>query len=493
MSLQITNTLTGKKEPFVPMKDKHVNMYVCGPTVYGFTHIGNARPLVFFSVVRNFLKQQGFEVTFVSNYTDVDDKIIARAKEEKISSEAVAEKYTKEYETDRKLLGLEVPDKTPKVTETIPEIIRFIEGLVEKGAAYVAPNGEVFYSVRGFPSYGKLSGKKIDELISGARVQPGEQKKDPLDFSLWKPQKEADEPAWDSPWGKGRPGWHIECSAMALAAFGETFDIHGGGIDLVHPHHENEIAQSEGLSGKPFARVWMHNNSLTFGAAKMSKSLGNIVLTRNFIEDHSAETLKFMLLGNHYRSPIDFSEQQIVESEGALHRIYSAIERCEMAMKEEVQPAEWNPSSEENALKKLFDAFPQLWQNAMLDDFNTAQAMGYVFEYVRAVNSFVDRKQFVLTASGHKLINGFVHQLREFGEVLCLFQEEAHAFLGALRERHLKKQGITADWVNQKVQERVDARLAKDFKKSDQLRDELLSKKIALKDKGNVTAWDVTF
>ncbi|MEZ4751435.1 MAG: cysteine--tRNA ligase [Bdellovibrionota bacterium] len=272
--LRVTNTLTGEKEDFKPIHAGEVKMYVCGPTVYGLTHIGNFRPVVFFNVVRNYLERKGFKVTYVSNFTDVDDKIINKAREQKISASEVSEKYTEEFLKDVESLSIRRPDKAPKVTEFIPQIIQFIAGLVENGSAYVAENGEVFFSVRNFKDYGKLSKKKIDDLQVGARVDPNELKRDPLDFSLWKPQKAEDEPAWKSPWGMGRPGWHIECSAMAMQYCGESFDIHGGGMDLIHPHHENEIAQSEGLTGKPFVHYWMHNNLLTMESEKMSSRLG---------------------------------------------------------------------------------------------------------------------------------------------------------------------------------------------------------------------------
>ncbi|MCB0416479.1 MAG: cysteine--tRNA ligase [Bdellovibrionales bacterium] len=488
--MRITNTLTGEKETFEPIHAGEVKMYVCGPTVYGLTHIGNFRPVVFFNVVRNYLERKGFKVTYVSNFTDVDDKIINKAREQEISASEVSEKYTEEFIKDVESLGIRRPDKAPKVTEFIPQIIDFIAGLVKNGSAYVAENGEVFFSVRNFQEYGKLSKKKIDDLQVGARVDPNELKRDPLDFSLWKPQKAADEPAWESPWGPGRPGWHIECSAMAMQYCGETFDIHGGGMDLIHPHHENEIAQSEGLTGKPFVRYWMHNNLLTMESEKMSKSLGNIFLTRDFVKKHSAETLKFMLLSGHYRSPIDFSEKHIRDVDAALHRIYSARLKCESFPTEDLAPG-GEGSTEENKLVAFSKEFPKLWQDAMDDDFNTAKAAGYLFEYVRAVNAYLDRKKFKPNEKALELCQNFVAALEDYSSVMNVLGENSETFLQSLRLRYLAANGISEATVLEKIAQRREARQSKDFSRADALRDELLEKGVEVRDAGDVSTWDI--
>jgi len=466
-------------------------MYVCGPTVYGLIHVGNCRPLVFFDVVRRYLEFNGYRVTYVMNYTDVDDKIITRAREETIPAGQLAEKYIKEFEREAKSLGVREPSKKPRVTEHIPGILTLIRGLVENGSAYVADDGEVFFSVRKFPGYGKLSGKNIDELLIGARVQPNEKKRDPLDFSLWKPQKAEDEPAWESPWGKGRPGWHIECSAMTRDYFGDdTFDIHGGGMDLLHPHHENEIAQSESFSHKPFVKYWLHNNLLTIESEKMSKSLGNIFLAREFLEKYGAETLKFILLSGHYRSPIDFSERHIRESRAALHRYYSAVRKCEKSLKSSGDE-KLKSSAEETKAMELTEHFEERWQKSMDDDFNTAEVVGLVFEYVRVINACFDRKHFTSTPNTAKIAQSFSSQMKALSQILNIFGENSETFLKDLRESFLKERGIEASDIEQKIAIRTKAREKKDFGRADQIRAELLKVGIELRDLDNKTEWDV--
>jgi len=490
--IQVTNTLTRKKEPLVPLESGRVRMYVCGPTVYNFIHIGNARPLVFFDVVARYLKFSGLQVTRVMNYTDVDDKIIQKAKQEGISSDQITQKYIAEFETDMKLLKVEVPDVQPKVTDHIPDIIHTIEQLIKNDLAYVAADGEVFFSVRKFDGYGKLSGKKIDDLLVGARVAPDEKKKDPLDFSLWKPRKEQSEPSWESPWGPGRPGWHIECSAMAMKYLGETFDIHGGGMDLIHPHHENEIAQSEGASHKLFAKYWLHNNLLTVQSEKMSKSLGNVWLVRDFVERYSAEVLKFFLLSGHYRSTLDFSDRQVKENQSALHRIYSTLEKVESLKSSEVT-SQTPSSSEENSLQKFGDSFDHQWREAMDDDFNTAKLFGLVFDYVRALNAYIDKKGFKVTPQTVAILNKFLASMKEVSGVLNLFGENPTDFLRQLRLLTLKEKGLREEDIILEMNRRIEARKSKDFKLADEIRASLASKGIELRDKGQETEWDVTF
>lgn len=467
-------------------------MYVCGPTVYNFIHIGNARPLVFFDVVRRYLELSGFQVNYVMNFTDVDDKIIERAKREGVPFNDVTTKYIAEYLTDMALLKVKKPTQMPKVSDHLPQIIRIIEGLIEKKMAYVV-DGEVFYSVRQFKSYGKLSGKNVDDLIAGARVEVAEKKRDPVDFSLWKPRKVESEPAWESPWGLGRPGWHIECSAMSIEYLGETFDIHGGGMDLIHPHHENEIAQSEGFTEKPFAHYWLHNNMLNMGAEKMSKSLGNILLAREFIQLHSAETLKYMLLSGHYRSVIDFSEQNLRDSQTALHRFYNTLLRCERLDKQTPQSSDAKPTPDEEKALLMAAEFPNRWRQSMDDDFNTAKVFGQVFEYVRAVNAVVDKKSFTLTPSAKKIADSFSAHMKELSEALNVFGENPESYLSQLRSLILMQRGIEPQAIENLIRQRAEARSKKDFATADQIRQKFSEMGVEVRDRGETTEWDVTF
>ncbi len=490
--IQVTNTLTGKKEHFTPMEPGTVKMYVCGPTVYNFVHIGNARPLVFFDVVARYFKFSGLKVIRVMNYTDVDDKILHRANEEKTTPQELSEKYIQEFERDMILLNVEKPDMQPKVSAHIPEIIHLIERLIENKLAYVAEDGEVFFSVRSFPEYGKLSKKRVDDLLVGARVAPDEKKKDPLDFSLWKPKKPGEDLAWSSPWGAGRPGWHIECSAMAIKYLGESFDIHGGGMDLIHPHHENEIAQSEGSTGRPFAKYWLHNNMLTIQSEKMSKSVGNIWLTRDFIERFTAETLKLFLLSGHYRSTLDFSQSQIKETQAALHRIYKTLEKCKRLT--DLTTALSQPlSTEGNQVLKFSNSFEASWTEAMDDDFNTAKVIGLVFEYVRLMNGFLDKKTFQYSLEASDLVHRFLNQLGVLGSVLNILNESPSHYLTVLRNHFLNEKNITEAEIEELISKRIEARQNKNYALSDNIRNELLSKGIELMDRDSKTTWDVKF
>lgn len=492
MALVITNSLSKKKEPFAPLKPSQVRMYVCGPTVYNYVHIGNARVFVFYDVVERYLKFSGYEVERVMNFTDVDDKIIVKANEEKTDSLTVSERYIEAFLADMVALRVNPPKVAPKVTSHIPEIIKLIEGLVANGSAYVASDGEVFFSVRNFKSYGKLSGKNIDDLISGARVQTDEKKRDPLDFSLWKPQKNVSEPAWDSPWGKGRPGWHIECSAMSMKYLGESFDIHGGGMDLIHPHHENEIAQSEALTHKPFAKYWIHSNMLTFNAEKMSKSLGNIMLTRDFIKKYSAEVLRYFLLSGHYRSTIDYSAQHISDVQSALHRFYTCLNKVEGAEKLTgiTHP---KPTPEEDKVSQFGKSFESNWKAAMDEDFNTAKVIGLVFEYVRLMNAYIDKKAFKASSQTQSICQEFLENFRNLSPVLNIFGEPASEFLFHLRNSVLSEKGIDPKEIEAQIARRTEARQKKDFATSDSIRNELLSKGIELQDRPNGTEWDIIF
>lgn len=492
MPLVLTNSLTKKKETFTPIDPLRVKMYVCGPTVYNYVHIGNARVFVFYDVLERYLKFLGYQVERVMNFTDVDDKIINKAKEENTDSLSISERYISAFLEDMVALRVNPPKVAPKVTDHIQEIISLIQGLIANQAAYIASDGEVFFSVRNFKDYGKLSGKNIDDLISGARVQTDEKKRDPLDFSLWKPQKNSLEPAWDSPWGKGRPGWHIECSAMSMKYLGETFDIHGGGMDLIHPHHENEIAQSEAYSHKPFARYWLHSNMLTFNAEKMSKSLGNIMLTRDFIKKYSGEVLRYFLLSGHYRSTIDYSEQHIREVQSALHRFYTALSKAEIASKMPgANTSSLNP--EEDKVAEFGKTFDAKWKEAMDEDLNTAKVIGLVFEYVRLLNAYIDKRGFKPTNNTSEICQRFVNSFNSLAKVLNIFGESPQDFLNQLKLSILVERKIDAKEIEEKIKSRTEARARKDFATSDQIRNELLSQGIELRDLPTGTDWDILF
>ena len=446
--MEIYNTLTRKKEPFVPLEEGKVKMYCCGPTVYNFIHIGNARPICLFDVFRRYLEYRGYQVTFVQNFTDVDDKIIKKANEEGVSAAEIAQRYMKEYETDAKGLGVRPATVHPTVTGHMEDIISIIQTLIEKGHAYQA-GGDVYYRTRSFEQYGKLSHMPIDELESGARIAVGEQKEDPLDFALWKAAKPG-EPYWDSPWGKGRPGWHIECSAMSRIILGETIDIHCGGQDLIFPHHENEIAQSEGASGKPFARYWMHNGYINVDNVKMSKSLGNFFTVREVAEKFGYEPIKFMMLQAHYRSPINYTLEVIGQCQASLKRIYNCKDKLTLTL-EKAPAGAMTPQQ-----KETIDGFQRQFIAAMDDDFNTADAVSAIFELVRQINTDCDRnpllgKDYFLYAQ--KLLDTLLDVM---GIVIPRQQDQ-----------QLPSQ------VQELVDRRAQARKEKNFALADQLRDEI--------------------
>ncbi len=455
--MKIYNTMTGRKEEFVPIEEGKVRIYVCGPTVYNFFHIGNARPFVVFDTLRRYFKYRGYDVKFVQNFTDVDDKIINRAREEGISAPEVSEKYIKEYYEDAKALNVIPADVHPKVSEHIPEIIQFIETLIETGYAYEA-DGDVYYSTRKFKGYGKLSKQNIDDLESGARIAIGEVKKDPLDFALWKARKSEDEIAWESPWGLGRPGWHIECSTMAKKHLGQTIDIHGGGQDLQFPHHENEIAQSEACNGVPFARYWMHNGYITVDGVKMSKSLNNFFTVRDIRKEFSGDFIRFFLLSGQYRNPINFSDTEMNSVKQGYDRIVNAEETLEFLTEngdDEIKAAE------KTALPHL-DELKIDFINAMDDDLNTAVAISTIFEMVSAVNQAVSgggSKEFAVKA---------LAMIRELADVLGILQKG-------------EEDAIGAD-IRKLVEERQQARKDKNWARADEIRDYLAEKGYVLKD-----------
>ena len=453
MTLKIFNTLTRQKEEFKPLVPGKVGMYVCGMTVYDFCHLGHARVMVAFDVIARYLRHRGYDVNYIRNITDIDDKIIKRANENGEAFDALTERFIVEMHKDSEMLGIEKPDAEPKATAHIGDIVRLVETLIEKGFAYAADNGDVYYRVRKFEQYGKLSGKVLDELESGARVEVGDVKEDPLDFVLWKSAK-PEEPHWDSPWGIGRPGWHIECSAMSTCCLGDTFDIHGGGPDLKFPHHENEIAQSEAATGKKYVNTWMHAGAVRVDGEKMSKSLGNFFTIREILDKYPAEVVRFLLLSSQYRSAINYSEDSLKEAQTKLERFYNALLSVNVG---EVKDSD-------NDYSARFHA-------AMDDDFNTPVAIAVLFDLVRDLNKASGEEQAALAG-----------QLRYLAGVLGCLQSDPQSFLqsGA---------GDEVEWIEEMIQKRLEAKKAKDFTTADAVRDELVAKGIVLKDGPEGTTW----
>jgi len=471
MSLRIHNTLSGRLEDFHPIAARKVGMYVCGVTVYDRSHIGHARALVTFDVVYRYLKWSGYEVTFVRNLTDVDDKIIRRAQEEGRTPEEVAEVNVGAFAQDVEVLGCERPAFEPRATQHVPEMIELIAELERRGLAYAA-GGDVYFSVERFDGYGKLSKRRIEDMMAGARIEVGEHKRHPMDFALWKASKPG-EPTWESPWGPGRPGWHIECSAMSSKYLGQPFDIHGGGSDLIFPHHENEIAQSEGATGKRFANYWMHNGMVTIAHEKMSKSLGNFMTVQDAAALTGGEALRLFVLGTHYRSPLDFSEERLRESRRALDRLYETLARADEALEGRTSAADADIREEARAD----------FRAGMDDDFNTARALATLFDTVRALNRHVDAAAWPAAAACREA-------LREFAEVLGVGLRDARQFLEEARRAGLAGAELSARDVERLIAERAAARKKKNFKRADAIRDELKAKGVVLKDTTQGTTWE---
>ncbi len=494
MPLRVYNTLTGEKEIFVPLVPGKAGMYVCGVTVYDYCHIGHARANVVFDVIYRYLISSGYDVTYVRNYTDIDDKIIKRANEEGVEYRSITERYIQAFDEDMALLGLAKPTFEPKATDHIKDIISIIEKLVNKGHAY-ASEGDVYYAVETFPDYLKLSGRNLEEMMAGARVDVGEKKRHPMDFALWKGSKPG-EPWWQSPWGQGRPGWHIECSAMSMQFLGMTFDFHGGGKDLIFPHHENEIAQSEAANGCQFVRYWLHNGFVNINSEKMSKSLGNFFTIREVLNSFDPETLRFFILSAHYRSPIDFSDQNLHESQAGLERIYS----CLAAIDKILPDIPYSPSKELSALSDLSSAGVDLrekleqmltrFTEAMDDDFNTALALGVLFEIVRSTNRFIaETRQFGATESD--LLAHVSLLFKETGQILGLFCKNPAVWLEKIKTAKAGHISITPDEIERLVVERNEARKARNFARSDEIRDALLEQGIQLLDSAQGTTWTI--
>ncbi|WP_042278180.1 cysteine--tRNA ligase [[Clostridium] dakarense] len=462
--MKLYNTLTRTKEEFVPLEEGKVKMYVCGPTVYNYIHIGNARPFIIFDTLRRYLEYRGYDVTYVQNFTDVDDKIIKRGHEEHISPEEVANKYIEEYFEDADGLGIKRANVHPRVTDNIQEIIAFVKELEDKGYAYEV-NGDVYFDTKKFEGYGKLSKQNQDDLEAGARIEVNSQKRHPMDFVLWKSKKEG-EPGWQSPWGEGRPGWHIECSVMSNRYLGETIDIHAGGQDLAFPHHENEIAQSEAKSGKTFSNYWVHNGYININNEKMSKSKGNFFTVRDISNSYDLEIVRFFMLSAHYRNPVNFSDEMLTQAKTALERLYNAKEKLEFTIS---NLQESSITEDEKSLAIELDGFRAKFINAMEDDINTADAISVIFELSRFINTNVDEKSSL-----------------EFAKK-CL--DEFNELTSVLNIVNKKNDDMLDEEIENLIQKRVDAKKNKDFKLADDIRQELLDKGIILEDTRQGTKW----
>ncbi len=491
MSLKIYNSLTKRKEEFIPLQEGKVKMYVCGVTVYDRCHIGHARAAIVFDIIFRFLRSRGYEVTYVRNYTDVDDKIIQRANQEGVPAREIAERYIQEYEEDMRALGVERPTHEPRATENIPQILDLVRKLTEKGLAYVV-DGDVYFAVEKYPSYGKLSGRNLEEMRAGARVEVDERKAHPLDFALWKASKPG-EPAWDSPWGRGRPGWHIECSAMSQRYLGESLDIHGGGQDLIFPHHENEIAQSEGATGKPFVRFWVHNGFVNIDHEKMSKSLGNILAIRDLLRDHHPEALRLFLLTHHYRSPVDFSFQNMTEAKTGLDRFYATLLEIEDFLARRGTGKTAVPAAPQKGigrqLRETIADAQEKFVTALEDDFNTALALAYLHDLSRALNRALGEKSFRQDPAAASLLEEGKRCLLTKGRLLGFFRMAPVEYFMTQRKKFLESKGLREGQIMELISQREAARRAKDWALADQIRTQASALGILLEDGPQGTNW----
>ncbi len=491
MSIRIYNTLTKKKEVFTPLQPGRVHMYVCGITAYDLCHVGHARSAIVFDVIFRYLQHRGFDVVCVRNFTDVDDKIIKRAQQEKTDARTIAERYIESFYEDMDRLGVARPTHEPRATEFIPEMIDLIETLLEKGYAYQADD-DVYFAVEKFAEYGKLSKRNLDEMIAGARVAVEEKKKNPMDFALWKASKPG-EPAWPSPWGEGRPGWHIECSAMSGKYLGHSFDIHGGGKDLIFPHHENEIAQSEAAYGTSFVQYWVHNGFVNIDQEKMSKSLGNFFTIRQVLEQYQPEVLRLFLLSNHYRSPVDFSAESMAEAERALERLYHTIGQLDERLGTDPgqPPLPTGEDPEYHELEVKIENLPVLFQDEMDDDFNTAAALGHLFDLSRTLNRFLDGLARNLTPEEKELFSLGFYRLQECASVLGLLRQSPQDFFSERNRLALSALEVSEDKVERLIVERAEARKEKNWARADEIRDTLAEMSIVLEDTPEGTRWRV--
>ena len=482
--IRIYNTLTRKKEPLRPLEEDHVRLYVCGITSYDYCHIGHARSALVFDMVVRYLRWRGLKVTFVRNFTDIDDKIIARAAESGEDPATLARRFIDEFYTDMDALGVARPDIEPRATGHIGEMIGLIQELIDRDLAYAA-GGDVYYRVTRFPDYGRLSGRSLEDMQAGARIEVNEQKENPLDFVLWKAAKPG-EPKWDSPWGEGRPGWHIECSAMSRKYLGETFDIHGGGKDLIFPHHENEIAQSCGATGKPFANLWMHHGFVTIKDEKMSKSLGNFLTIRDVLNQYPAEVLRLFIFSTQYRNPLDFTESALQDAGAGLDRIYGCLAGID-GLADGGEGQSRVGKKDRARLTGMRNRFTQ----AMDNDFNTAQGLGHLFDAVRAANKILRQGGGRLCAEDVELLRQAGRDLRELAAILGLAGQDAVRYIRAKREKMLAALDLSEEEIIRLIEERRAARECRDWAAGDAIRDRLLAHGIELHDGPEGTTWEV--
>lgn len=478
MGLRIYNTLTGKKEEFIPLVPGKVNIYVCGVTVYDYCHMGHARSMIIFDVIVRYLRYLGYKVTYVRNFTDIDDKIINRAKAEQRDPKEIAQYFTKAFYEDMDSLGVARADIEPKATEHMPEMIALIEKILAKGYAYVV-DGDVYFSVKKFKDYGRLSKRSLEEMMAGARVEIDQRKQHPLDFALWKGAKPG-EPFWESPWGRGRPGWHIECSAMSMKYLGKTFDIHGGGQDLIFPHHENEKVQSETATEKPFVNYWIHHGFLTINQEKMSKSLKNFFTIREVVAKFHPEAIRLFFLNHHYRSPIDFSDDKIKEATRALEKLYITLDRIQQRLPAFKKSKPDKAINSEPLYQKLVE-IEEAFKIAMDDDFNTAKALGHLFEAVREINIYLDKGE-----KEEAVLFEAIKKVKILGDILGILKLEPKSFL---------TQGISisVEEIEGLIAEREAARKRRDFEKADTIRDRLSKAGIILEDTPYGTKWRMSY
>ena len=483
--IKVYNTLTKEKEVFHPIKEGEAKIYVCGVTPYNHPHIGNARPAVTWDIIRRYLEFIGYKVTFVQNFTDVDDKIINKANAEGSDWKTISDRYIDAYFEVMDKLHVRRADMYPRVSDHMKDIINMVKTLIEKGHAYVL-GGDVYYDISTFKDYGKLSGRKIEDMLAGARIEVNDEKRNPGDFALWKAAKPG-EPFWESPWGKGRPGWHIECSAMSEKYIPLPLDIHGGGLDLIFPHHENEIAQTEAALGKPLANIWMHNGFVQVDSEKMSKSLGNFKTIRDILESYLAETLRYFLAGKHYRSPIDFSLDNMDESERSQKRVYECLREVDKALARE----NWKPGAAPAELVEELKQQDQSFMDALEDDVNTAAAMGHLFNMVRIAGRVLEDKKLRNSEGGRDILKAFRDATAKWDTLLGLFAQKPEGFLASLREIRARRRGLDMNKVAGLLRERQEARAAKDFARSDAARDELAALGVEVRDTPEGPVWDI--
>ena len=491
MSLKLFNTLADRKEGFEPLHAGRVGMYVCGVTVYDLCHIGHARSAVVFDVIWRYLRHCGYDVTYVRNFTDIDDKIIRRANEEGVSTKELAERYIAAFYQDMDALGIQRPTHEPRATDYVADMVAHVEKLVGLGRAYPV-EGDVYFSVGAYAPYGKLSKRPLDELVSGARVEVDPRKRSPLDFALWKASKPG-EPCWESPWGPGRPGWHIECTVMGQKLLGPTLDIHGGGKDLVFPHHENEIAQAEAATDAPFVRYWLHNGFVNINHEKMSKSLGNFFTIREVLKVVDPEVLRFFLLSHHYRSPVDYSDESLRDATAGLDRLYGLLQRLDEALVGRDAPARVPSSGLDAGAQAVFEGVQALardFEQAMNDDFNTAEALGHVHRFARLVGNCL-HEGVAPSAGSYAVLRHAAESLRKVGEVLGVFGRPPSEYFGAKRKTGVASLGLDAGAIEARIEERLAARKGKDFARADAIRKELLDQGVVLEDGPKGTTWKI--